>query len=177
MRIWYDTEFHDNGETIDLISIGIVAEDGREYYAVNADADWEAIVNHDWLVANVVTQLPPNSTWLPKATIRDQIRDFLLADEEPELWAYFAAYDHVALSQLFGRMLDLPIGIPMFTNDLKTFMYRNRLNHVYTSQLPLQASGQHDALEDARHLKNQWYATFNTDGTEKYPFVGHPNRK
>ena len=34
MRYFYDTEFLEDGETIDLISIGIVAEDGREYYAV-----------------------------------------------------------------------------------------------------------------------------------------------
>lgn len=29
MRFWFDTEFIENGHTIDLISIGIVAEDGR----------------------------------------------------------------------------------------------------------------------------------------------------
>ena len=40
MRYFYDTEFLEDGETIDLISIGIVAEDGREYYAVNLNADW-----------------------------------------------------------------------------------------------------------------------------------------
>ena len=34
MRIFYDTEFLEDGKTIDLISIGMVAEDGREYYAV-----------------------------------------------------------------------------------------------------------------------------------------------
>jgi hypothetical protein len=30
MRYWLDTEFIEDGKTIDLISIGIVAEDGRE---------------------------------------------------------------------------------------------------------------------------------------------------
>ena len=39
MRYFYDTEFIENGSTIDLVSIGIVAEDGREYYAVSTDAD------------------------------------------------------------------------------------------------------------------------------------------
>ena len=36
----YDTEFLDDGNTIELISIGIVCEDGREYYAVNADCNF-----------------------------------------------------------------------------------------------------------------------------------------
>jgi len=59
MRIFYDTEFIENGKTIDLISIGIVTEDGREYYAVNSgiesgDALHERISAHDWLMRNVV---------------------------------------------------------------------------------------------------------------------------
>ena len=35
MKIFYDTEFIENGRTIELISIGMVAEDGRELYLVN----------------------------------------------------------------------------------------------------------------------------------------------
>ena len=31
MRFWFDTEFHENGSFIDLISIGVVSEDGRQY--------------------------------------------------------------------------------------------------------------------------------------------------
>lgn len=34
MRIYYDCEFLEDGNTIDLISMGMVAEDGRELYAV-----------------------------------------------------------------------------------------------------------------------------------------------
>ncbi|HET7322728.1 MAG TPA: hypothetical protein VFJ06_00160 [Halococcus sp.] len=36
VRFFYDTEFIDNGRIIDLISIGVVAEDGREFYAIFA---------------------------------------------------------------------------------------------------------------------------------------------
>jgi hypothetical protein len=31
MRFWFDTEFIEDGKTIDLMSIGVVAEDGRKY--------------------------------------------------------------------------------------------------------------------------------------------------
>ncbi|MGO2515400.1 MAG: polyadenylate-specific 3'-exoribonuclease AS, partial [Corynebacterium variabile] len=37
MRYFYDTEFIEDGRTIDLVSIGVVAEDGREFYAVSSD--------------------------------------------------------------------------------------------------------------------------------------------
>ena len=37
MKYFYDTEFIDNGRTIELISIGVAAEDGREYYAISTE--------------------------------------------------------------------------------------------------------------------------------------------
>ncbi|MET4095130.1 3'-5' exoribonuclease [Arthrobacter sp. UYCu712] len=148
MKCFYDTEFHDDGNTIDLISIAIVAEDGREYYAVNADADWARIAEHQWLMWNVVPQLPPMQDWKPKVQIRDEVAAFLLHDGHPELWADYAAYDHVALAQLFGTMLHFPTGIPMYTNDL-----RSLLRWYGIEALPSQKSGLHDALEDARHLR------------------------
>jgi len=148
MKYFYDTEFHDDGNAIDLISIGIVANDGREYYAVNADAEWDRIMRHDWLPDNVVAQLPPEVEWKRKAQIKAEVAEFLLAAGQPELWAWFAAYDHVVLSQLFGRMLDMPPGIPMYTHDLRAY-----LDYVKVKGIPAQVTGNHDALEDARHVK------------------------
>jgi hypothetical protein len=37
---WFDTVFHEDGSAIDLVSIGVVAEDGRTYHAVSAACDW-----------------------------------------------------------------------------------------------------------------------------------------
>ncbi len=42
VRYFYDTEFIDNGRTIELISIGVAAEDGREYYAISTEFDPES---------------------------------------------------------------------------------------------------------------------------------------
>ena len=148
MKYFYDTEFLEDGHTIDLISIGIVAEDGREYYAVNQDAGWGRIAFNDWLCANVVPHLPEYAEWKSKAQIRNEVAEFLLSGSTPELWAWYSAYDHVALAQLFGTMMDLPEGVPMYTNDL-----RSLIDWVGITALPQQKSGVHDALEDARHLK------------------------
>ena len=41
MRYFYDTEFIDNGRHIDLISIGVVADNGTEFYAVSKQFDPE----------------------------------------------------------------------------------------------------------------------------------------
>lgn len=34
MNIYYDTEFIENGTTIELLSIGMVRENGQEYYGI-----------------------------------------------------------------------------------------------------------------------------------------------
>ncbi len=173
MRYYFDTEFLEDGNTIELISIGIVADDGRELYLVNRDAPWKRIRKHEWLMANVVPGLPqPYGDWrnhMPKRwlcdldnpavkgrnAIAEAVKRFLIGGPVPglsrpevELWADYCAYDHVVLCQLFGRMIDLPDGIPMFTND-----FQQALRAAGNPPMPQQAEGLHNALADARHLK------------------------
>ena len=38
MKYFYDCEFIDDGHTIQLVSLGMVAEDGRAYYAQSTEA-------------------------------------------------------------------------------------------------------------------------------------------
>ena len=160
MRYFYDTEFLDDGSTIDLISIGIVAEDGREYYAVSLDAGWDRILDNEWLVENVVSQLPEvygvGPEWKTRETMASEISRFIPGPRScNELWAYYAAYDHVALCQLFGRMIDLPPNIPMFSHDIKA--EADRLG-VYP--LPVQDTGHHNALDDARWNRDAYNFMF-----------------
>lgn len=161
----YDTEFIEDGRTIELISIGVVCDDRREYYAVNADMPVDRIVEHKWLKENVWPQLPirwngdhptvyldKNSSLVkPKWVIANEVRDFITEvipmGDTPQLWADYGAYDHVVLAQLFGPMINLPDGIPMFTNDLRQL--RGQLSGTWNE--PRQAAGAHNALEDARH--------------------------
>jgi 3' exoribonuclease, RNase T-like len=60
MKYFFDTEFIELAEekTIDLISIGIVAEDGRTYYAISEEFDASAASN--WVKENVLIKLPPH---------------------------------------------------------------------------------------------------------------------
>ena len=59
MKYFFDTEFHEYKkggftDTIELISIGLVAEDGREYYAISRDWDYSAACSNEWLRMNVI---------------------------------------------------------------------------------------------------------------------------
>lgn len=55
MKYWFDTEFIEDGKTIDLVSIGIVAEDGRELYLQNPSANFAK--GNDWVWRNVYPHL------------------------------------------------------------------------------------------------------------------------
>ncbi|MEU8362340.1 3'-5' exoribonuclease [Nonomuraea sp. NPDC048882] len=161
MKIFYDCEFIEDGHTIDLISIGMVAEDGRELYAVSCEFSFAALQRSDWLMANVAPSLPikpadDGGPWdinhpdypivLPRKEIARRAAWFIQATPDVELWAWYGAYDHVALCQLFGRMIDLPAGVPMWTNDLKQEAAR-----LGNPTMPKQEEGEHNALADARH--------------------------
>jgi hypothetical protein len=178
VKVYYDTEFWEQGPShpIELISIGMVREDGQELYLVNGEAPLTAIAQqHPWLRDNVLNQLPARLSKLPsggwdsewiedhedaeaiwtRPGCRDQVQRFLQATPDLELWAWYGAYDHVVLAQLFGRMIDLPTGIPMWTNDL-----RQEVHRLGNPAMPEQPAGLHNALADARHLRDRavWLA-------------------
>jgi len=156
MKFWYDTEFLEDGKTIELISIGIVAEDGREYYAVRSDAPWARIEKHSWLTANVVPHLPKDlhdPAYRNKVHLASEVHRFLTQHNGPvELWGYFSAYDHVVLAQLWGTMMQIPRGIPMWTNDVQQVAAALGLDN----SLPAHTGTVHNALDDARWTREAW---------------------
>jgi len=146
----YDTEFYEDGERIHLISIGIVAEDGRELYMENYGFDWKMVPNDHWLHQNVRPHLEPYLFGVPRDYIRDHVGSFLTSKgkHNNELWGYYADYDHVVLAQLFGRMVDMPEGVPWFTLDIKQEAHRLGVAHL--DEFVPQNSTEHHALNDAR---------------------------
>ena len=102
---------------------------------------------------------------------------------QPTLYGYYSAYDHVALSWIFGKMIDLPKGFPMYTRDLKqmfdekqesraktisffkeTDLYDKHKEHEIIfpenlkehPQYPKQEN-EHNALSDAIFVKNLYH--------------------
>jgi hypothetical protein len=152
---------------IDLISIAIVAEDGREYYAISSEYSYKDA--SQWVRDNVIvpayTHMVHGDQRLshepenfhkyygkPNAQIAKEIYKFVnphIVEEpntmaelfmrnhnivrldqqtgvffaeyvaHPEFWAYYADYDWVLFCSLFGTMMDLPKGFPMYCRDLQ----------------------------------------------------------
>ncbi len=154
MTRWFmDTEFDENGSTIKLISIGLVSQN-TGFYACLSDG-WREDDCNDWVKANVLPKLPPRTAvtqWKTRAEVAKALEYLLLRDGTPEIWAYYADYDWVAFCQLFGRMVDLPKGMPMYCRDLKQLMDSVG---VVREQLPANES-EHNAFADARWCREAW---------------------
>jgi hypothetical protein len=178
MRFFLDTEFIEDDKTIDLISIGIVAEDGREYYAISTEFDESKA--SDWVKDNVINQLEPRNQagatfWKPRSHIRldvlrfiksgagdaggfidnDHIYQRLNAVEltnKPEIWGWYSATDWVVFYQLFGRLVDKPKDFPHICYDIKQWC--DQLGNPQLPKKPTQ--GRHNALVDARWNKQAW---------------------
>lgn len=141
--IFFDTEFLHDGKarTTELLSVGMVTGDGREFYAVNAGFPLPWLLGQPWLLEHVVPSLPirldgddplrptgidwdPTHPDYPCVRPRDEIAADVLTfwglpdTTDLELWAYCSGFDYVALCELFGTMTDSPDGMPHFVRDL-----------------------------------------------------------
>lgn len=178
-KIWYDTEFVEDGRTIRLLSIGMVREDGTKYYAISGDPRTISdAVDHEWLRKHVIPHLPVRPIpaehgwdwkWindhpdiqrvLPKWLIADQVRSFIRgAGPAVQMRAWYGSYDHVALMWLWGQMIKKPDGVPMWTWDLK-----QEAERLGNPQLPPQPAGEeHHALNDAIWTRDadRWLSDF-----------------
>lgn len=174
MKYFYDTEFIESGprNPVHLLSIGILAEDGRELYLQHWDVPFG--LASDWVKENVFPQMqdwrqrgelnranpPPNLRWLPdlnspvwqtREAIASQLISFIKDDPDIQLWSYYADYDHVVLCQLFGTMMDLPAHFPKFTMDIKQLCVS-----LGDPKLPEQGKGEHHSLLDAKWNKQAY---------------------
>ena len=154
MRFFYDCEFIEDGRTIDLVSIGVVGEDGREFYAVSTEFDPTRA--GPWVRSTCCPSCPRpgtsrGATGAGSAT--DLLRFLTAPGTDVELWAWIAAYDHVVLCQLWGAMPELPRALPRFTREL-----RQRWEDAGRPPLPPPTADAHDALADARLNLQRWRA-------------------
>lgn len=158
MKIFFDTEFIEDGRTIDMLSIGLVREDGETYYAEVIDniSLWDTA--DPWVKHNVIAHLKSNCTseFVPELKLKTRIKKEIVefVGDNPEFWAYFADYDWVALCQLFGKMIDLPTGWPMFCMDIKQLAVSKGI--MDSNELPMHLGTEHNALDDAIWNKNAY---------------------
>ncbi|RBP02540.1 uncharacterized protein DUF5051 [Roseiarcus fermentans] len=160
MKYWIDTEFIAKPFTIDLVSVAVVAEDGREFYVESDQVDWSKA--SPWTLEHVRPQLAGGGMSLE--TMSYALMDFTHGDEHPVFWGYFPAWDWFALVGLFGGLEELPFHYPQLCLDIKQWAIE-----LGDPSLPEQTSPLHHALNDARWTRDAWtfLATLHPEGAPR----------
>jgi hypothetical protein len=140
-RYFLDTEFTDFN-ALQLISVAIVGEDGREFYGESLD--FERPLCTDFVREVVLPQLgqfPGRS--MPFAQLRDELRAWLLSvpvKPKPVL-----CYDFQGDFELLARLLDEPL--PRGWKDQNV---AQRIDVQRFTEYIAEHGGEHHALHDAR---------------------------
>lgn len=157
MRYFLDTEFSEDGVKIALISIGVIAEDGRQFYREVKILPKNL---NPWVEENVIPHLVRNAVMRRPEQIRDELLDFTMPPFDytpPEFWGRYCDYDWVVVCQLFGAMIKLPAHWPKFCLDLK--QEEKRLGDPPIPQQAQDVYGtEHNAMADARWNMAVWHA-------------------
>lgn len=184
MKFFLDCEFIEDGLTINLVSIGIVCSDSREYYAINAETDWSKA--DDWVKDKVLSKLPSNkpyyirdtsgkrmikveqehikNNWRTKSQIAKEIEEFIFgSDERPTIDGYLdnkiEIWGEYCSSDwvVFYQLWGKMVNLP------KGFPYRPNDIIQFMEQskltediLPRRPIDQHHALADAKWIKQAW---------------------
>ena len=158
MKFFLDTEFIESGPDYPIypLSIGIVSEDDREYYAVIEQTPEHIARADPWVQENVIRHIDFSVAKCRKVVAQEIVA---FCGQFPKFWGYYCSYDFVLLCQLYGTMMNLPNGWPKFCLDLKqaaVFMGNPRLPNM-------PGTTKHNALWDAKEIKYRYDWLMNYD--------------
>ena len=143
MNLYFDTEFTGLHKNTTLISIGIVADNGKSFYAECTDYDESQC--DDWIKENVIANLKfkdgqftrlsrhdderPNMNAIemraPKEIVREQLRTWLKQFDSVQFVSDVCHYDMVLLIDLFGTAFDLPSNVSASCHDINQDIARH----------------------------------------------------
>lgn len=187
--------FGKNRHFIDLISLAIVCEDGRSLYLIsneyeyNKADDWvkENVILPmyiDTVHGDMRNSCDVNNFHkiygISNKEIAQSVFEFCTQDiltiekakyydvkyENIEFYGYYSDYDWVLFCSLFGKMIDLPNGFPMYCKDLKQEIdnfcmddkrwsgvsnkFKQRLEIIKEWKDYPKQENEHNALDDAK---------------------------
>lgn len=220
MKYFFDTEFIEGfrkplfgkrSHFIDLISIGIVSETGKQLYLVSNEYNYKDA--DDWVKENVILPLYISMVHgdqrnrltvenfhkvlgISNKEIAEQVAIFCdcfreqlywRTNKETEFYAYYADYDWVVFCSLFGRMIDLPKGFPMYCKDLKqmldeTLQNYNKTVKYFDTERRMAFSGDFEELYFADNIKEKEIDLSKYDLKYKLDFIkkyhsGYPKQE
>lgn len=128
MNVYFDTEFTGLHKGTTLISIGLIASNGKKFYAEIVDYDRSQV--NDWIKENVINNLWAVSKTIDecskfeyyhlgtKEQIAQKLKEWFLEFDSVQLISDVAHFDMVLLIDLFGGAFDLPKNVNPSCHDI-----------------------------------------------------------
>lgn len=171
IKLFFDTEFTGLHQRTTLISLGIISEQGRTFYAEFTDYHADQI--DEWLKENVIHKLvlndfdvdrdysPYSNDVVYKGSAEEVVQalmHWLGNDDQYEIWSDCLSFDWVLFCNLFGHAFSVPSNIYYIPFDICTLFKVNGIDPdisrekfgcgEHYADMP-----KHNALWDARVIK------------------------
>jgi len=167
--LFYDTEFSGLHQNTTLISIGIISDNNKTFYAEFNDYDEKQV--DKWIKDNVIENLTMESfdKFLPEYTgekeynikgstkeIKKLLIKWLEQFDEIEIWSDCLSYDWVLFNEIFGGAFSIPKNIYYIPFDLCTLLKIKDIDpDISREEYGEMKEGEqkHNALWDAKVIK------------------------
>lgn len=182
-KLFFDTEFTGLHKNTTLISIGIISECNKTFYAELNDYDQSQI--NDWLQENVINNLffrPPNEgedehylAFRDKANeipndiykgysvemrcdrhkLKQELTNWLKQFDNIHMWSDCLSYDWVLFNDIFGSAFDIPKHVYYIPFDICTLFEIKGIDPDVSREVfsELQAVVKHNSMVDARIIR------------------------
>lgn len=176
MKLFFDTEFTGLHKNTTLVSIGIIAENGKTFYAELTDYDQKQI--DEWLEKNVIANLTidkdslgkfgDDANWIVRGdteSVKYYLEEWLKQFEKVVFWSDCLSYDWVLFNHIFGHAFSIPENVYYIPFDICTLfehkgidadISRERYAEITNDKGQNQTSEymmKHNALYDAKVIK------------------------
>lgn len=180
MRLYFDTEFTGLHQGTTLISLGIISEDGRTFYAEFTDYDKAQVT--PWIQENVIQNLSFKDLqlleqhadvdyknrsvglWGREYFVRANLSEWLKQFDSVQFVSDVCHYDFVLLAELFGGALKLPENVSAACHDINQDIagfyhiseraaFDKSREEIVEESLQVIDGQKHNALYDAKVIK------------------------
>ena len=172
-KVFFDTKFTGLHKNTTLISIGLVSECGKTFYAELTDYD--ASPNYGWtnraeVIGNLIYPLghvdgcvleeetPRNFTvYGTTLYVKLHLSEWLSQFEQIEIWSDCLAYDWVLFNNIFGTAFDIPKNVYYIPFDICTLFKIKGIDADISREAFIGNAvkgNKHNALYDAKVIKS-----------------------
>ena len=171
MNLYFDTEFTGLHKDTTLISIGIISDNGKTFYAELRDYDESQV--DEWIRDNVINNLSlknlfGNEGFMScdsddnfmmtgnKKDVVEKLTKWIEQFDKVEMWSDCLSYDWVLFNHLFGHAFNLPKNIYYIPFDICTLFKIKGIDPDISREEFINNSvkgKKHNSLYDAKVIK------------------------